>query len=113
MKFDFKNASKEELREKYQEIATRFGNNQFFTKKELAYLPAILREGEQVIAFTSGLMDGNSWLITLTDKRIIFLDKGMFFGFCICAFTREIRNKKKRFKDCLAFIKVILVCGLS
>lgn len=81
MKFDFKNATKEELQAKYKDIASKFGNDQFFTKKELDYLPEILREGEQVLAFTSGLMDGNSWLITLTDKRIIFLDKGIFFGF--------------------------------
>ena len=25
-------------------------------------------------------MDGNTWLITLTDRRIIFLDKGMIYG---------------------------------
>ncbi|MER9262704.1 PH domain-containing protein [Mesorhizobium sp. M0619] len=32
------------------------------------------------MAFTSGLMDGDTWLITLTDRRIIFLDKGMIYG---------------------------------
>ena len=25
-------------------------------------------------------MDGNTWLITLTDRRVIFLDKGMLYG---------------------------------
>ena len=33
-----------------------------------------------MLAFTSGLMDGNTWLVTLTDRRIIFLDKGMIYG---------------------------------
>ncbi len=80
MSFDFKNSSKEELREKYKEIAEKLGDDQFFTKKELDYLPEVLREGEQILAFTSGLMDGNTWLVTLTDKRIIFLDKGMIYG---------------------------------
>ena len=51
-----------------------------FTKKELNYLPEILMESEQILGFTSGLMDANTWLITLTDKRIIFLDKGMIYG---------------------------------
>ena len=37
-------------------------------------------ESEQILGFTSGLMDANTWLITLTDKRIIFLDKGMIYG---------------------------------
>ena len=56
------------------------GDDQFFTKKELKHLPEILREGEQLLAFTSGIMDGNTWLISLTDRRIIFLDKGMIWG---------------------------------
>lgn len=78
--FDFKNASKAERQKEYNRIAKEIGDDQFFTKKELHYLPEMLREGEQVLAFTSGLMDGNTWLITLTDRRIIFLDKGMIFG---------------------------------
>ena len=36
--------------------------------------------GEQVLAFSSGLMDGKTWLIALTDKRILFLDKGLLYG---------------------------------
>lgn len=78
--FDFKNASKIELNAEYKRIAQKVGDDQFFTKKELNFLPDVLQDGEQVIAFSSGLMDGNTWLITLTDRRIIFLDKGMIFG---------------------------------
>lgn len=80
MGFDFKNASKIELKHEYNRIAKEMGDNQFFTKKELNYLPEALRDGEQVLAFTSGLMDANTWLITLTDRRVIFLDKGMIYG---------------------------------
>lgn len=80
MAFDFKHASKEELKKEYDRIASEVGDDQFFTKKELNYLPEVLNEGEQVIAFTSGMMDGNTWLIVLTDLRIIFLDKGMIYG---------------------------------
>lgn len=80
MSFNYKNASKQELKTKYNEIAKKIGDDQFFTKKELNFLPEILSDGEQILAFTSGLMDGNTWLITLTDKRIIFLDKGMIYG---------------------------------
>lgn len=78
--FDFKNASKEMLSHKFKDIAKEIGDDRFFTKKELHYLPEILKDGEQVLAFTSGVMDGNTWLITLTERRIIFLDKGMLFG---------------------------------
>ena len=80
MSFDFKNAPQADLKKEYKRIATLLGDDQFFTKKELNYLPQILADGEQVIAFSSGLMDGDTWLITLTDRRIIFLDKGMIYG---------------------------------
>lgn len=80
MSFDFKNCTPEERKAKYDEIAKKIGDDQFFTKKELNYLPEILKDGEQVLAFTSGLMDGTTWLLVLTDKRIIFLDKGMIYG---------------------------------
>lgn len=78
--FDYKNASKIELKEEYKRISADMGDDQFFTKKELNYLPEILMDQEQVLGFTSGLMDNNTWLITLTDRRIIFLDKGMLYG---------------------------------
>lgn len=78
--FDFKNASPADRKLEYDRIAKEIGDDQFYTKKELNHLPEILSEGEQVLAFTSGLMDGNTWLITLTDRRIIFLDKGMIYG---------------------------------
>lgn len=80
MAFDFKNASKEALKAEYNRIAKEIGDDQFFTKKELNHLPEVLADGEQILAFTSGLMDGNTWLVTLTDHRIIFLDKGMIYG---------------------------------
>lgn len=78
--FDFKNASPDELSAKYKELAQEIGDDQFFTKKELKYLPEVLMNGEQVLSFSSGIVDGNTWLIALTDRRIIFLDKGLIFG---------------------------------
>ena len=78
--FDFKNATKKELRKEYQRIAQATGDTRFFTKKELYHLPKILLHGEQVLAFSSGMMDGKTWLIVLTDRRVVFLDKGMLYG---------------------------------
>ncbi|HSB95814.1 MAG TPA: PH domain-containing protein [Spongiibacteraceae bacterium] len=80
MTFDFKNATRAELRSEYDRIGKEMGDFQFFTKRELFHLPKILADTEQVLAFTSGLMDNNTWLIALTDRRIIFLDKGMIYG---------------------------------
>jgi len=78
--FDYKNASKDQLKNQFKTIAHEMGDDQFFTKKELYYLPEVLMNNEQVLGFTSGMMDNNTWLITLTDRRIIFLDKGMLYG---------------------------------
>lgn len=78
--FDFKNAEPADLKAEYNRIAKEIGDDQFFTKKELNHLPQILADGEQVLAFSSGLMNNNTWLITLTDRRIIFLDKGLIYG---------------------------------
>ena len=78
--FDFKRASEADLKREYRRIANESGDDGFGTKRELKYLPQMLMDGEQVLAFSSGLMDGNTWLIVLTDKRVIFLDKGMLWG---------------------------------
>ena len=78
--FDFKNASASALKAEYNRIAKLTGDDQFFTRKELVHLPEVLATSEQVLGFCSGLMGGTTWLIALTDRRILFLDKGLLFG---------------------------------
>lgn len=56
------------------------GVDLFLTKKEVKYLPTVLAEDEAVLYLTSGFLNGNSWLIVCTQKRVIFLDKGWLFG---------------------------------
>lgn len=52
----------------------------FWTGKEIRALPGILAENESIAALTSGLMDGVTWLAVCTNRRLIFLHTGMFFG---------------------------------
>jgi hypothetical protein len=52
----------------------------FGTKKEVRYLPDILTNDESILSLTSGIMDGNTWLIVCAERRVIFLDKGMIYG---------------------------------
>lgn len=52
----------------------------FYTRKEVRYLPKILAEDEAILAVTSGFMNNRTWLAVCTSKRLIFLDRGMFFG---------------------------------
>ncbi|HET7315302.1 PH domain-containing protein [Salinisphaera sp.] len=80
MGFDFKNADKAALLLEAKRMAKEIGDDQFFTKKELKYLPEVLFDGEEVVAFASGMLDSNTWLLVLTDRRVVFLDKGMFYG---------------------------------
>lgn len=77
---DFTSADRSQLEKVWKAIAEEMGDDRFFTTKELDYLPRILDTQEQVLAFSSGLHKGNTWLIVLTNERVIFLDKGMFYG---------------------------------
>lgn len=52
----------------------------FWTRKEINALPEILDEDEQIRALTSGMVDGSTWLIVCTDRRLIFLNCGMVLG---------------------------------
>jgi hypothetical protein len=52
----------------------------FYTRKEIRYLPKILAPDEHIHALTSGFVDKHTWLAVCTNKRILFLDRGMFYG---------------------------------
>lgn len=52
----------------------------FGTKKEVKTLVTLLKDDEKVLYATSGLVDGNTYLIVCTDLRLLFLDKGMVYG---------------------------------
>lgn len=78
--FDFKHGPQAERSAHFDRIARETGDDRFLTRRELKALPDLLAAGEQVFAFSSGFMDGKSWLIVLTDKRILFLNKGFLYG---------------------------------
>lgn len=50
------------------------------TKKEIDELPSILAKDENIKAITSGLVDGNTWLVVCTNRRVLMLDKGLIYG---------------------------------
>ena len=52
----------------------------FYTHKEIRYLPKILNEGEDILAITSGYLDARTWLAVCTNRRVLLLHRGMFFG---------------------------------
>ncbi len=68
------------LEQIWQEIHALPHRYIFYTRKEIRYLPKILSNDEHILALTSGFMNNRSWLAVCTNRRVLFLDRGMFFG---------------------------------
>lgn len=77
---DLTTASPDELKRLYDHIAVEMSDDRFFTTKELALLPKIMSPGEWLYGFSSGYMNNSTWLIVLTSKRVIFLNKNLLWG---------------------------------
>jgi hypothetical protein len=52
----------------------------FFTRREVSFLPEVLAASEIIHGMSSGLYEGKTWLIVITDLRLIFLDRGLLYG---------------------------------
>lgn len=52
----------------------------FGTKKEVKALPELLDEGEIVLYATSGFVDKGTVLVVITDKRLVFVNRGLIYG---------------------------------
>lgn len=75
-----KNPPDEKLNKILTEMSDAGVNDTFGTKKEIRALPDILSDDEIVKFATSGLVDGNTVLTVCTNKRVLFIDKGMLYG---------------------------------
>jgi len=52
----------------------------FWTHKEIRALPKIMDNDEVIKAITSGMMNSATWLAVCTNRRLIFVNRGMFYG---------------------------------
>jgi hypothetical protein len=52
----------------------------WLTKREIQYLPSLIRNDEIIQGLASGFHDRKTWLIVVTNQRILFLDKGLIYG---------------------------------
>lgn len=77
---DITTATPEERKRLYDRIAAEMNDDRFFTTKELALLPKIMTSDEWLYGFSSGFMNNSTWLIVLTSKRVIFLNKNLMWG---------------------------------
>lgn len=80
MSIDWRTATTDEKQDEIRRIAGEMGDHKFFTGKEMRHLPDLLGEGEQVFGIVSGFMDNETWVVALTDQRILMLDTNMFIG---------------------------------
>lgn len=63
-----------------QELITAKVFDLTFVKKEIKALPEVLDDTETIKYACSGVLDGHTWLVVCTNKRVIFLNKNMVFG---------------------------------
>ncbi len=63
-----------------QQIAQLPDRYIFFTKKEIRALPKLLAEDENILALTSGMMNGDTWLAVTTQNRVMFINRGIIYG---------------------------------
>lgn len=64
----------------YNKLKELPGFDSWGTRKEIKYLRTMLYEDEEVLAIASGFMDGKTWLVACTSKRVIFVDCGLVYG---------------------------------
>jgi hypothetical protein len=49
-------------------------------RKEIAELPAIIPEGEEIFGLVQGVYNGGQGILVATDRRLLFVDKGLLYG---------------------------------
>ena len=65
---------------KYFKAFTLIGISVFFGKREIKELPDILMEGEKSENMIQGTLENGSGILVCTNKRVIFIDKGLLSG---------------------------------
>lgn len=80
MSIDWRTATEDEKRDEIRRIAGEMGDHKFFTGKEMNRLPELLGAGESVEAICSGYMNDKTWVVALTDQRILMIDSNFLLG---------------------------------
>jgi Bacterial PH domain len=68
------------LEEIQQQVSAVEGGSRFLARKEIKELPSILGAGERVEQLAPGFYNGGIGLLVATNRRIVFVDKGMLYG---------------------------------
>lgn len=68
------------LEEVKQQVSYLSGGSAFLSKAEIKELPKILWEDEEIKKAVQGFYQNGNGLLVATNKRVIFLNKGLFGG---------------------------------
>ncbi len=68
------------LEEVQQQIAKIEGASRFIPRKEIKELPSVLGADECIEQLTPGFYNGGIGLLVATNRRLVFVDKGMLYG---------------------------------
>jgi hypothetical protein len=71
------------------QIKSLDGANKLLESKEIKELPSILSDGETVKKVVKGSCENRTGILVATNKRLIFIDKGVLFGIGIEDFTYD------------------------
>ena len=66
-----------EIRDRLTELGV---GSKAMARKEVSYLAGVLEDEETIEGAVVGVMDATTWLVVCTDRRVIFLDKGLVYG---------------------------------
>lgn len=68
------------LEEIQKQIAAIEGGSRFMPRKEVRELPSVLAADERVEQLAPGFYNGGIGLLVATNRRLIFVDKGLLYG---------------------------------
>lgn len=68
------------LEEIQKQVAAIEGGSKFMPRKEIKELPNVLARDERVEQLAPGFYNGGIGLLVATNRRLIFVDKGMLYG---------------------------------
>lgn len=69
-----------DLEQVREQIKNLDGISKLYGRKEIKQLPAILWEDELIEKLIQGVYNNGQGILVATNKRLIFVDKGMFYG---------------------------------
>lgn len=88
------------------ELAKKWGLWRFPHKHDIKALPEVLEDGEEIKRMADGFYDGTG-VIVATDRRILFVNKGVLYGIKLESFPYETITSVKHKKGlALGYIKI-------